>query len=538
MFLLDVRDVKGAWNKLESSVYEGYLDRKILAEERTYGILYYEVLLPLLAKCKGAKSPLEMNKHYAYTIQKLHHWSENADGLFSGTETLYEESVNPKLDSYIMKVRESHETDDLVKDLLKVCCKAGMEKLQQHAKEHLPGGEFWEPSDAQVAAAQRVTGATNDECESDFGQLSQQYHIAPSSNPLTLSSMVRAKRDHASTWLLSQATDVQNKTISVCVKEMKYLQKKVGTKDCQLKKIHDEKEVFNSAKRQRITESLARKTAIRNTNVRKLRSGKLVTKTSRIDKLNNKETSEQIQLWVTIKDMHCNGNFTALTGRSKIQDKRSILRKLIADNREISCNLQLIISEGNTDANDVPSSSDDDMDTPLAMHVPLATLCQTSDNNNGTSVCDNDVDDDTDDDMHVPLNSLCRVKANASDKKNHNDADIIVDDDDNDDTDDDMHVPLDMLCKVNANMSNKNTHDDDNDDTDDDMHVPLEMLCKVNANMSNKNTHDDDNDDTDDMHVPLNMLCKVNANMSNKNTHDNDDVDNDDTDDLPLSRLF
>jgi hypothetical protein len=46
---------------------------------------------------------------------------------------------------------------------------AGFEKLRDHAVEHLPGGEFANPSPHVVKAANTIGEATNDRIESMFG---------------------------------------------------------------------------------------------------------------------------------------------------------------------------------------------------------------------------------------------------------------------------------------------------------------------------------------------------------------------------------
>jgi len=48
---------------------------------------------------------------------------------------------------------------------------AGFEKLRDHAVEHLPGGEFANPTPHVVKAANTIGEATNDRIESMFGML-------------------------------------------------------------------------------------------------------------------------------------------------------------------------------------------------------------------------------------------------------------------------------------------------------------------------------------------------------------------------------
>ncbi|XP_070534272.1 uncharacterized protein [Ptychodera flava] len=90
LYLIDLRDVKGHWNRFEASVYEGYSDPRILAEERAYAILYHEVWLTLMVKTKSVQNMLEMNDIYDQSVQKLQEWSQNSESLFEGSERLSE----------------------------------------------------------------------------------------------------------------------------------------------------------------------------------------------------------------------------------------------------------------------------------------------------------------------------------------------------------------------------------------------------------------------------------------------------------------
>ena len=83
VYLEDVRDAKEVpgLNRLEYSVQEGYLNPTVEADEAAYALMYYYVCAPLLRKVKSSKSPLEMNKYYTWTIEKLKKWSEDPTGL-------------------------------------------------------------------------------------------------------------------------------------------------------------------------------------------------------------------------------------------------------------------------------------------------------------------------------------------------------------------------------------------------------------------------------------------------------------------------
>ncbi|XP_070578593.1 uncharacterized protein [Ptychodera flava] len=257
-FLVNQREAKGSWNRLEKAVYDGYFDDRILAEERTYGILYTEVLLPLLTKCKVASDPLAMNECYTTAVTKLRQWSEEPELIFNENDHIWPD-VTLHYPEYMQKIREKHQTDDLVIELLKVCCKAGAQKLKDHATEHLPGGLYGDPSLEQHKAASLIPTATNDTCESDFGMLSQQHKFAPSSNPLSLGAIVMAKRDHSAEWAMKQDKEDRKKVVSAARMEAIRAMKKYGTRDKQLSTIFRQKEARKQVQRERRRAALLKK---------------------------------------------------------------------------------------------------------------------------------------------------------------------------------------------------------------------------------------------------------------------------------------
>lgn len=55
--------------------------------------------------------------------------------------------------------------------------KAGKDKLHDHAVEHLPGGEYAQPTQDMIMVARTVGEATNDRIESMFGMLDRYIHV-------------------------------------------------------------------------------------------------------------------------------------------------------------------------------------------------------------------------------------------------------------------------------------------------------------------------------------------------------------------------
>eukprot|EP00058_Branchiostoma_floridae_P002271 XP_002587759.1 hypothetical protein BRAFLDRAFT_94663 [Branchiostoma floridae] len=141
LYLTDKNCKKGNFNRLEEAVYNGYFNPNVMAEERAYSIMYYEVCLPLFSKCQEAGSPLDMNRYYQVVHDKLTEWANDATVLFEGSEPLWSQGRSADLQEYMLKVRQPHDTDDTTKETLSAMCKAGAEKLKQHAFEPLRGAD-------------------------------------------------------------------------------------------------------------------------------------------------------------------------------------------------------------------------------------------------------------------------------------------------------------------------------------------------------------------------------------------------------------
>ena len=82
--------------------------------------MYYYVCAPLLRKAKSSKSPLEMNKYYTWTIDKLKIWSEDPTGLVSGTDLLWENATGSEIYlPYMTTIHERSSTSELVAEIIK-----------------------------------------------------------------------------------------------------------------------------------------------------------------------------------------------------------------------------------------------------------------------------------------------------------------------------------------------------------------------------------------------------------------------------------
>ncbi|CAC5379953.1 unnamed protein product [Mytilus coruscus] len=129
----DIKDAKETpgLNRLEYSVQQGYLNTTTVTEEIAFALMYVYVCAPLMQKAKSTKSPLEMNGYYEMTI-------------------------------FVAKLQEW------------MMARAGKDKLHDHAVEHLPGGQYAQPTQDMFMAARTVGEATNDRIETKRRKIRQE----------------------------------------------------------------------------------------------------------------------------------------------------------------------------------------------------------------------------------------------------------------------------------------------------------------------------------------------------------------------------
>ncbi|XP_078586096.1 uncharacterized protein LOC144867965 [Branchiostoma floridae x Branchiostoma japonicum] len=375
LYLTDKKLQKGNFNRLEETVYNGYFNANVMAEERAYSIMYYEVCLPLFSKCQEAGSPLDMNRYYQVAHDKLTEWANDATALFEGSEPLWSQCRSADLQEYMLKVRQPHDTDDMTKETLSAMCKAGAEKLKQHAFEHLRGGEYHNPTTEHKEAAQLIGDATNLRIEQDFGILAQQQVVSPAANPLVHSAMVRAKQDKPAEWLASQPEQNRENLCSLARKGARKLRKQWGTKEEQLKRLYEAEEPRRKEKKRKRDESLKRKQEKKLAFVEALRESRLVVDPSKVNKMKGKDINYQLSLWVELEKLS-KGQMKhpeCLKNRSKLKldAKKAAIRKLIRHNShfvsELDDHLPLSVHRSRTAHQDSEWEEDDNL--PLSAQV-------------------------------------------------------------------------------------------------------------------------------------------------------------------------
>ncbi|KAK7109245.1 hypothetical protein V1264_013320 [Littorina saxatilis] len=241
VYLEALKDGKATagWNRLEHSVWQGYLDETVLAELCAFALMFFFVCQPLLSRAKVAKSPLEMNFFYLTAVQKLSFYAEHSEALLSEDTNMWQGSIKETepYRPYMQDVQQmAKDRQGQVTRILSSMATAGRDKLQSHASEHLLGGLYSLPSTSAISAGNLLGSATNDTVESGFGQLDRQQTMNPSRNPLNTSA-IAAKRDKPVHFVCQQDQETMALMVSTAIKSGLRARKEAGTRVQQLQKV-------------------------------------------------------------------------------------------------------------------------------------------------------------------------------------------------------------------------------------------------------------------------------------------------------------
>ena len=373
LFLQDLKETKKL-NRLEAGVYDGFLCKKVMTEVRALAIVYHDILRPLYTEALQAATPLAVDYHFA--VEKFEMFSVHPHGLLRGNDPdiMRRHSTSCKIDEYMQKVREPSETDDDVLSLLKVMCAAGAAKLKKHAEEHLPGGEYFcnDFNPGLLKAAKIVADSTNNAVESRFASVDNQLSKSRRSNPLSVSGTVAAKHDYIVGFLESQDADVQEE---LCIRAMqggRDLLKKQGTKEMQLKRLHEEAEPHRLAKKQKVQERRQKAAQKKAMTDQQLQDGALVRDSSALGKMTVVELKNQCSLWIALGRQTTVSNLDSLKGSSSKKKAQLVecLDGVICNNENMNLNdvfnVQSDPEQDPEEDEDAYSSSSDEEDTQLA----------------------------------------------------------------------------------------------------------------------------------------------------------------------------
>lgn len=362
LFLQDLKEVKKL-NRLESNVYNGFLDTKILAEVRALAVVFHDILQPLFVKALQAATPLALNDDYHFVVEKMEMFGVDAVPLLKGTDPCIKSRHQPcRFDKYMEKIREEDsDTDEQVLALLKVMCTAGAEKLRKHAEEHLPGGAYyWNDFNPSLAKAASIIGdSTNNAVEGRFASVDNQMNRCRRSNPLSVGGNVAAKHDHIVHFLECQEKDVQEDLCLSAMKGGRELSAKKGTKNQQLKRLYEEGEPARQEKRQKLQERKRKAEEKRQAMQQALANGELITDGQKLNtSLTVSDLKKQCQLWQSLAESIPIQQADLLKGYYK-KTKPQLLA-VLCDIVQQNPSLDMHPHQSDSESEDGSSSSDED----------------------------------------------------------------------------------------------------------------------------------------------------------------------------------
>ena len=205
-------------NNLEHTLYQKLNDTEEVARLKADGVMFYLVYAELVMLAKSTdlgKSAFDMNGHYLelqlflQMIEKDGSEAMNKEyKVFSSEERLYgnDQTTNHRIREANVPVygRLFHSDDDWDSTHLFPLLAAGAgkmyEKLTTYARNHLPGGKYWEPT-PDVESVLRNLKPNNDICESILGYNDFLTTAVPNMHQLTRSTLVEVKKNKTLQWL-------------------------------------------------------------------------------------------------------------------------------------------------------------------------------------------------------------------------------------------------------------------------------------------------------------------------------------------------
>ena len=146
---------------------------------------------------------LGMNRYYAEAQEKCHSWSQDASQLLRPSPPSVFADVAIKddvaLDSLMKPTSNNGKTITLLQDL----CQASLIIIERQLKDQLPGGHYWDPSEA-LQHQSRSCSATYISGEKNFAIADQIMYHAKNAKPSHVESKVMFQVNKTSSWLVER----------------------------------------------------------------------------------------------------------------------------------------------------------------------------------------------------------------------------------------------------------------------------------------------------------------------------------------------
>ena len=210
-------------NKLERTLYQKLNDPQEIARLKADVIMFYLVYSELVLLAKSTildKSAFDLNQHYLELRCFLEMISKDGSEVmnkehkvFSSEERLYgsDPRTNHRIRGGNMPVYDRlfcpDEWDDThLIPLIAAGATSMSDKLSSYARNQLPGGIYWEPTQ-EVESVLRGLKPNNDICESILGFNDYLTTAVPNLHQMTRSTLVEVKKNKSLKWLQNLPND-------------------------------------------------------------------------------------------------------------------------------------------------------------------------------------------------------------------------------------------------------------------------------------------------------------------------------------------
>ena len=178
---------------------------------RALGILYKAIMEPFWTILLHKGSVLDLNQHLRQMQVCMEKWEDDASPLPSG------ESCFPDLNTE--KQREDDVYSEVDPELeaytemaLELLCGQLLLVLERQAKSQLPGGKYWETSEAFKKTTSHVK-KTNIDSERNMAMRDFLLKTKPTIKPLSLETYIMWLQNKPSQWLSSMTNEQKNATL-------------------------------------------------------------------------------------------------------------------------------------------------------------------------------------------------------------------------------------------------------------------------------------------------------------------------------------
>ena len=225
-------------NSLLESVNFDIQEPAYLAGIRALGIIDKVITGPYWRLLETKGGIYDLNTHLHQMKITMEAWSKDASPLLSVGETLFNpDVVQMHQDEIYQKLFEP--TSPLIESLTQLALEVLMSSLliilERQAKDNLPGGKHWSPSEEQKDSASHVP-KTNTCSERDFGMLDMIIKNKPAAGVHVLEVVIMWTNNKTAEWLTSLDDMKKNQILDQARKSFPTMKAKLKEREAELKK--------------------------------------------------------------------------------------------------------------------------------------------------------------------------------------------------------------------------------------------------------------------------------------------------------------